>query len=121
VINWYSFVLSADAYSYFTQYWFPGPPWEHLDHYMARSPISLVGNVSTPTMLMTGEADYRTPISETEQYYQALQIRGVDTAMVRIPEASHAIYRRPSNLMAKVGYILHWFEQYPGGSEGAED
>jgi len=121
VINWYSFVLSADAYSYFTQYWFPGPPWEHLDHYMARSPISLVGNVSTPTMLMTGEADYRTPISETEQYYQALQIRGVDTAMVRIPEASHAIYRRPSNLMAKVGYILHWFEQYPGGSEGSED
>jgi len=113
VINWYSFVLSADAYSYFTQYWFPGPPWEHLEHYMARSPISLVGNVSTPTMLMTGEADYRTPISETEQYYQALQLRGIDTAMVRIPEASHSIYRRPSNLMAKVGYILNWFDQYP--------
>ncbi len=117
VINWYSFVLSADAYSYFTQYWFPGPPWEHLDHYMARSPITLVGNVTTPTMLMTGEADYRTPISETEQYYQALQIRNVDTAMVRIPEASHAIYRRPSNLMAKVGYILHWFERYPARGE----
>jgi len=117
VINWYSFVLSADGYSYFTQYWFPGPPWEHLDHYMARSPISLVGNVSTPTMLMTGEDDYRTPISETEQYYQALQLRGIDTAMVRIPEASHSIYRRPSNLMAKVGYILHWFEQYPARGE----
>jgi len=121
VINWYSFVLSADAYSYFTQYWFPGPPWEHLEHYMGRSPISLVGNVTTPTMLMTGEADYRTPISETEQYYQALQIAGVETAMVRIPEASHAIYRRPSNLMAKVGYILHWFERYPEETDPSAD
>ncbi len=114
VINWYSFVLSADAYSFFSQYWFPGPPWEHAEHYLARSPISLVGNVTTPTMLMTGEADYRTPMSETEQYYQALQLRGIDTAMVRIPEAAHAIYRRPSNLMAKVAYILHWFERHGG-------
>ncbi|MEN1728502.1 MAG: S9 family peptidase [Pseudomonadota bacterium] len=121
VINWYSFVLSADLYSYFTEYWFPGPPWEHLEHYMARSPISLVGNVTTPTMLMTGEADYRTPISETEQYYQALKLRGVETAMVRIPEAAHAIFRRPSNLMAKVGYILHWFEEHPGDARDTDD
>ncbi|AKS40592.1 Acylaminoacyl-peptidase [Wenzhouxiangella marina] len=121
VINWYSFVLSADAYAYFTEYWFPGPPWEHQEHYMARSPISLVGNVTTPTMLMTGEADYRTPISETEQYYQALKLRGIDTAMVRIPEAPHAIYRRPSNLMAKVAYILYWFEEHAGEDTGSED
>ena len=80
-------------------------------HYLKYSPISYVGNVTTPTMLMTGEADYRTPISETEQYYQALQLRGVETAMVRVPEASHSIYRRPSNLMAKVAYIMHWFEK----------
>ena len=114
VINWYSFVLNADAYSFFSQYWFPGPPWDHAEHYLKYSPISYVGNVSTPTMLLTGEADYRTPMSETEQYYQALQLRGVDTAMVRIPEATHAIYRRPSNLMAKVAYILHWFERHGG-------
>jgi len=121
VINWYSFVLSADFSSYFTQYWFPGPPWEHAEHYMARSPVSLVGNVSTPTMLMTGEDDFRTPISETEQYYQALKLRGVEASMVRIPEAAHAIYRRPSNLMAKVGYILHWFEQHPSTATQLSD
>lgn len=112
VINWFSFVLSADMYSYFSQYWFPGMPWEKPEHYLKYSPISYVGNVTTPTMLMTGEADYRTPISETEQFYQALQLRGVDTAMVRIPDASHSIYSRPSNLMAKTAYILYWFEQY---------
>lgn len=112
VINWFSFVLNADMYSYFTQYWFAKMPWEDPEHYLKRSPISYVGNVKTPTMLMTGEADLRTPISETEQFYQALQLRGVDTAMVRIPEASHSIYSRPSNLMAKTAYILYWFEKY---------
>jgi dipeptidyl aminopeptidase/acylaminoacyl peptidase len=112
VINWYSFVLTADAYSYFARYWFPGMPWDNLEHYMKFSPISYVGKVKTPTMLLTGEADYRTPISESEQYYQALKLMGVDTAMVRVPDAPHGIYSRPSNLIGKVAYILHWFEKY---------
>lgn len=112
VINWYSFALTTDGYPYFWQYWFDGYPWEDPEQYHQRSPISLVGNVTTPTMLLTGEQDHRTPISETEQFYQALQLRGVDTAMVRIPEASHGIVRRPSNLMNKVAHILKWFEMH---------
>ena len=112
VINWISFVLTADFYPFFADYWFPGKPWEHIEHYMKRSPISYVGNVKTPTMLLTGEADYRTPISETEQFYQALKLQGVDTAMVRIPDASHGITQRPSNLMAKVAYIQWWFDKH---------
>lgn len=120
VINWFSFVLNADMYSYFSQYWFPGMPWEKPEHYLKYSPISYVGNVKTPTMLMTGEADYRTPISESEQFYQALQLRGIDTAMVRIPEASHSIYSRPSNLMAKTAYILYWFEKYRETKDSVE-
>ena len=112
VINWYSFVLHADNPAFFYKYWFPGLPWEHQDHYMARSPISLVGNVKTPTMLLTGEQDYRTPMSETEQYYAALKLNKVESAMVRIQEAGHGIAARPSNLMAKVMYVLAWFEQY---------
>ncbi|WP_105265407.1 S9 family peptidase [Pseudoalteromonas sp. T1lg76] len=118
VINWFSFVLTADFYPFFTDYWFPGKPWDHMQHYMERSPISYVGKVKTPTMLLTGEADYRTPISETEQFYQALKLQGVDTAMVRIPDASHGITARPSNLMAKVAYILWWFEKH--GEKDAE-
>ena len=112
VINWISFVLTADFYPFFADYWFPGKPWDHIEHYMKRSPISYVGNVKTPTMLLTGEADYRTPISETEQFYQALKLQGVDTAMVRIPDASHGITTRPSNLMTKVAYIQWWFDKH---------
>ena len=80
--------------------------------YLERSPISLVGNVKTPTLLITGEVDYRTPISETEQYYQALKLRKVEAAMVRIPDASHGIDGRPSNLIAKVAHILAWFGKH---------
>ncbi|WP_394228528.1 S9 family peptidase [Pseudoalteromonas spongiae] len=112
VINWLSFALTADGYSYFTKYWMPGMPWDHVEHLWARSPLSLVGNVTTPTMLLTGEEDVRTPMSETEQYYQALQLRKVDSAMVRIPKASHGIAARPSNLIQKVGNIMAWFEKY---------
>jgi acylaminoacyl-peptidase len=110
VINWYSWSLTADNYAFFFRYWFPGPPWEHMEHYMKRSPLSLVGNVTTPTMLLTGEEDYRTPMSESEQFYQALKLRKVEAALVRIPGASHGIAERPSQLIAKVAHVLKWFE-----------
>jgi acylaminoacyl-peptidase len=117
VINWYSFVLTSDNPNFFYKYWFPGFPWENQELYMKHSPISLVGNVKTPTMLLTGESDFRTPIEETEQYYAALKLRKVDTAMVRIPGASHGIASRPSRLISKVSYILAWFAKY-GDSAG---
>src|SRR5688500_8573665 len=112
VINWSSFALTSDVTPFFYKYWFGAQPWEQPEQYWKRSPLSLVGNVKTPTMLLTGEADYRTPIAESEQYYQALKLRKVDTMMVRIPEASHGMVARPSNLIAKVDNILAWFEKY---------
>ena len=112
VINWSSFVLTSDANNFFYKYWFGAQPWEDPQQYWQRSPLSLVGNVKTPTMLLTGETDYRTPIGESEQFYQALKLRKVDALMVRIPEASHGMTTRPSNLIAKVDNILAWFERY---------
>ena len=120
VINWTSFVLTSDGANYFYKYWFSGFPWEHQEQYWKRSPLSLVGNVSTPTMLLTGEADSRTPISETEQYYQALKLRGVDAAMVRVPGATHNITTRPSNLIGRVANVLAWFEKYRNSDTGNE-
>jgi len=114
VINWFSFVLTADAYVYFAKYWMPGLPWEHVEHYFAHSPIARVGNVKTPTMLLTGEEDYRTPMSESEQYYQALKLMRVPSALVRIPGAGHGIAARPSNLIAQVVHVLAWFERHGG-------
>lgn len=120
VINWISKTLTADSFVYQIRHQFPGPPWEHLEHYWQRSPLSLVGNVTTPTMLITGEEDYRTPISESEQFYQALRLRGVDSVFVRLPDSSHGIASRPSRMISKVDHVLAWFERYRGDGE-AED
>ena len=112
VINWQCFVLTADMTAMFAKYWFPAMPWEDPQHYWARSPLSLVGKVTTPTMVLTGEEDYRTPMAESEQYFAALQLRGVDSALVRIPGASHGITARPSRLAVKTAYILEWFARH---------
>ncbi len=112
VVNWISKTLTADSYIGQISHQFPGMPWEEFEHYWERSPLSLVGNMVTPTMLITGEEDYRTPISETEQLYQALKLKGVDSVMVRVPGSSHGIAGRPSRLVAKVDNILAWFERY---------
>ena len=112
VINWYSFVLYADNTSIYYKYWFKNLPWKDQENYMKRSPISYVGNIKTPTMLITGEEDYRTPISESEQFYTALKLNRVETILVRIPNSSHSIASRPSNLISKVSSVLHWFDKF---------
>src|SRR5688572_3429765 len=121
VINWASFALTADLPNVFYKYWFPAPPWEDHEAYWQRSPLSRVGNVKTPTMVVTGEQDYRTPISESEQYYQALRIRGIDTLLVRVPGASHSLDARPSLLNARIAYILAWFAKHDPSSQQPPD
>jgi dipeptidyl aminopeptidase/acylaminoacyl peptidase len=116
VIDWASFVLTADNTPYFAKYWFGKLPWEDPQGYWSRSPLSLVGNVKTPTLVVVGSQDYRTPVSEAEQYYSALQLRGVPTALVKVPEASHGgIAARPSQAAAKASAILAWFDRYRTG------
>jgi dipeptidyl aminopeptidase/acylaminoacyl peptidase len=113
VINWISEALTMDATLFTSRYWFPKLPWEDPTGYWARSPLSLVGNVKTPTLVVVGSEDYRTPVSEAEQYYAALQIRGVPTALVKVPGASHGgIAARPSQSAAKASAIIAWFDRY---------
>ena len=112
VMNWISKTLSADNYFYYADYRYPGQPWENFETYWKFSPISLVGEIKTPTLVMVGTADLRTPLSEAKQLYGALKIRKIPTALVEIPGASHGIARRPSQLITKVAHILAWFENY---------
>ena len=118
VVNWISKTLTADNwYGYFhTRY--EGLPWDNLEGYWKFSPLSLVGNVETPTLIVTGEADLRTPLSESYQLFHALKLRGIDTGVVRLPGAFHNMSRRPSQLMAKVANVLAWFEKYRGRDGG---
>jgi len=113
VVNWSSEVLTTDGSTYMPKYWFAKMPWDDAESYWKRSPLSLVGSVKTPTLVVVGDQDFRTPVSESEQYYQALQLRGVPTALVKVPGASHGgLAARPSQSAAKASAILAWFERY---------
>jgi dipeptidyl aminopeptidase/acylaminoacyl peptidase len=112
VMNWISKTLTADNYYGYANSRYPGQPWENVMDYWKFSPVSLVGNIQTPTLVMVGLNDLRTPLSEAKQLYHALKIRQIETALVEIPGASHFISRRPSQLITKVEHILAWFERY---------
>ena len=113
VIDWASWGLTADIADFAYPYWFAKLPWEDPMGYWNRSPLSLVGNVKTPTLVVVGSEDYRTPDSEAEQYYEALQLRGVPTLLVKVPGASHeTLTDRPSQSAAKASAILAWFDRY---------
>ncbi|MEG3082354.1 S9 family peptidase [Sphingomonas sp. PB2P12] len=119
VINWISEALTMDNTLFTSRYWFTKLPWQDPMSYWNRSPLSLVGNVKTPTLVVVGGDDYRTPVSESEQYYAALQIRGVPTALVKVPGASHGgLAARPSQSAAKASAIIAWFDRYrkPAGA-----
>ena len=110
VIDWGSFVGTTDGTGWYRQ--FKKYPWEDPVEYAERSPLHYVANVTTPTMLMTGESDLRTPITQTEQFYRALKVlRKADTLMVRMPEEFHG-WRRPSHQLLQQLYLLAWFQKY---------
>ncbi len=112
VINWASWTLNSDIPITGAKYWFPGNPWDFPEQFWKRSLLSVVKNVKTPCMVITGEEDYRTPISESEQYYTALKLLKVDAVLVRVPGEPHGIRRRPSHWVSKILHISGWFERY---------
>jgi dipeptidyl aminopeptidase/acylaminoacyl peptidase len=112
VVNWISKTLVADNYFYYANSRYPGQPWENFEGYWSFSPLSLVGNIETPTMVMVGMNDLRTPPSEAKQLYHALKLRKIETVLVEIPEASHGIANRPSNLISKIAHTLAWMDKY---------
>ena len=112
VMNWISKTLVADNYYGYAHYRYPGQPWENPETYWQYSPISLVENIETPTLVMVGTSDLRTPLSEAKQLYHALKLRKIETALVEIPGAYHLIANRPSQLITKIEHILAWFDMY---------
>jgi dipeptidyl aminopeptidase/acylaminoacyl peptidase len=114
VINWMSFAGTADI-TVWGYYRYEGFPWTNPDKYLEHSPLMYVENVTTPTILMTGELDLRTPMSQTEEYYQALKQVGVPTKLLRFHEEYHGTGSKPSNFMRTQLYLMKWFQQYEKG------
>jgi dipeptidyl aminopeptidase/acylaminoacyl peptidase len=111
VTDWTVQALTSDISAVTLKNWVPGTPWDNHDDYWRRSTLSMVGTVKTPTILIDGEADWRTPIAQSEAYYQALKVRGIDTRMVRLPEAGHGM-GRPSQWLETNLVVIDWYNKY---------
>ncbi len=116
VINWHSFVGTTDGSSWYDQ--FHKYPWEDPMEYAVRSPLHYVANVTTPTMVMTGEADLRTPMTQSEEYYRALKMLKKETLLVRMPDEFHG-WRRPSHRLLQQLYLQAWFEKHRKKGDGS--
>lgn len=110
-LDWTAQAMTSDGGAYIARYWIKAQPWQDPMAYWKRSPLSLVGNVVTPTLVLSGETDYRTPINQAETYFGALKLKGVDAAMLRLPEAGHG-RGRPSQKIAAVLATIEWFDKH---------
>jgi dipeptidyl aminopeptidase/acylaminoacyl peptidase len=111
VINWLSFAGQTDV-PLFTYNFFDKPFWEDPQHWLRFSPLMHVGKVTTPTLIMTGELDLRTPMAQSEEYYAALKMRGVPTALLRFEGEYHGTSSRPSNWMRTQLYMMSWYQKW---------
>jgi dipeptidyl aminopeptidase/acylaminoacyl peptidase len=111
VTNWLSFAGQTDVPMFGNQF-FAKPFWEDPLPYLKTSPLMYVGNVKTPTLLMTGELDLRTPMPQSEEFYAALKLRGVPTVLLRFADEYHGTSSKPSNWIRTQLYMLAWYEKY---------
>jgi dipeptidyl aminopeptidase/acylaminoacyl peptidase len=111
VIDWLSFMGHTDI-PFFTQNFFEAPFWEKPEAWLKQSSLMYVGNVKTPTLLMTGILDLRTPMAQTEEYYAALKMRGVPTKLLRFEEEYHGTSSKPSNFIRTQLYMLSWYGEH---------
>lgn len=115
IINFTSSSLTSDSYSWYPRFYMGKMPWEDPQYYWQQSPLSLVGNVSTPTLLFTGADDRRVRPTEVEQFYAALQLRNIPTMLIKGPGMGHDWDHdsfRGSQYAALINATTGWFDRY---------
>jgi dipeptidyl aminopeptidase/acylaminoacyl peptidase len=111
VIDWISMAGHTDV-PLFTFSFFQKPFWEDPSDWLSHSSLMSVGKVTTPTLLMTGILDRRTPMPQTEEYYAALKMKGVPTKLLQFNDEYHGTGSKPSNYIRTQLYMMSWFNKY---------
>ena len=121
IADWYGFWFTAD-FTLFQPTWFRKAPWEDPQDFAARSPITHIANVTTPLMLVNGDADYRTPPADGgEMMFRALKYRKIPTVMVRFPRETHELSRsgEPMHRVERLQHIVGWMDQWLMGKKNS--
>ena len=117
VIDWMSMAGDTDV-PLFTYSFFQKPFWEDPSDWLSHSSLMYAGKVATPTLLMTGVLDRRTPMPQTEEYYAALKMRGVPVKLLQFEGEYHGTGSKPSNFIRTQLYMMSWFKKYTRGADG---
>ncbi len=120
VVNWISMAGTTDVPN-FTLSFFDKPFWDDPDAWLKTSSLMYVENVTTPTLVMTGEEDLRTPMAQSEEYYAALKVRGVPAKLMRFDNEYHGTGSKPSNAMRTLLYMMSWYKQWTEDGEVTEE
>ena len=114
IASWTDWWYTAD-FTLFQPNWFKAPPFQDPEDFKARSPITYVNEVKTPSMFILGEEDYRTPSGAGgEQMFRALKFRKIPTVMVKFPNESHELSRSggPWHRVERLQHIVGWFDKW---------
>ena len=111
VTDWISFAGQTDI-PLFGADMFTRPFWEDPAPWLKESPIMYAGNIKTPTLIMTGDLDMRTPMPQSEELYAALKMRGIPTTLLRFAGEYHGTSSKPSNWIRTQLYMMSWYNKY---------
>jgi dipeptidyl aminopeptidase/acylaminoacyl peptidase len=111
VYNRHNFWATSDIGYNFGDHHFGGTPWDQPERLLSRSAVAYAANVTTPLLLIHGEADLRCPVEQAEQFFLALRFLGRTAVMVRYPGEYHG-FQKPGHKADRFARALAWFEHY---------
>ncbi len=115
VTNLVSFTGTADIPGFLPDY-FLGQPWDHPETYAKHSAMFNVKGVTTPTLILHGEKDVRVPLSQGQEFYNALKQQDCPAQLVIYPRTPHGV-QEPKFILDIGNRLLGWFEQYLRGKK----
>jgi len=119
VVDLGSFYGTADIGHTFGPMQIGAMPYEAVEEYRFRSPITYLNDAKTPVLILHGEQDQRVPIGQGEQLYITLAANGCEVEFVRYPEGTHTSTTRtgyPAHRCDYLDRLVGWFERWLMGS-----
>jgi dipeptidyl aminopeptidase/acylaminoacyl peptidase len=116
VTNLMSFTGTADIPSFLPDY-FGGETWDRMETYMKHSAMFNVKGVTTPTQVLHGEKDVRVPLSQGQEFYNALKRQGCQTEMITYPRTPHGP-QEPKFIVDIGKRLIAWFNKHLGRNGG---
>jgi len=114
ISNWITMYGLSDIGYHWTKYQANATPWDDFDNLWEQSPLKYANKVTTPTLFIHSNEDYRCPISEGVQMFTALKMHGVDSKLIMFDGENHLLAKsgKVSNRKIRLNEIIKWLKRY---------